>query len=146
MKLGLERIDAEGLEDASGYIIGAQSLLPHSEWLCVKGITYVARQNDEPFFLAGAYPLWPGVAEAWILSRTDLPPVPIFTARSLRWIVKVVFSEMKLHRLQIDFNVTEHKSTAMPIAAGFKPEGVMKSFTYDKQDRLRMAIVREECP
>ena len=143
MKLDLKRINSGEFKSISNEIIGARAMLKEAEFLCEKGMTYVGYQDQRPFLLMGILPLWPGVAEAWVLHREGLCSVPIFVLRSFRKVIKMAFEQMNLHRLQIDFSVNDHKGFGLSKSAGFKEEGLMRRFTYDGQDRMRMAIVKE---
>jgi hypothetical protein len=146
MKPTLERMLPEEMPALAEKIVGLEKLLGEAAYLCGKGRAYVARQNDEPFLVGGIYPLWTGVAEAWVLHRVGFKCVPCWTLRTFRKIVNEAFRDMGIHRLQIDFSVKDHVGFGMSKAAGFEPEGTMRAFTYDRQDRLRMAIVRLRCP
>ena len=75
----------------------------------------------------------PGVAEGWAVTTENLLKHPVAYTRQMRIIVREVFTQFRLHRLQIHVKC-EASLIKWAIALGFTVEGTLKSFGKNKED------------
>jgi len=89
----------------------------------------------------GAVPLWPGVAECWLITAYQVERTPITLTRSAMRYFDQCAIDMKLHRLQI--TVDSRNVLAMRWAVGLKfgAEGTLRQYGHDKSDHVLFAKV-----
>lgn len=93
------------------------------------------------YSLHGSFTIREGVGEAWMISDRDrLKKYPIAAHRSAREMLKESFCKLSLHRIQIDVPIDFHMKWCESL--GFTLEGIMLSYTSDKKDKARYAMIR----
>lgn len=82
----------------------------------------------------GAYVIWPGVAEAWLLTSYQLETIPITATRTAIRYFNNIYSDLQLHRLQITVNCRNELAMRWAIALQMKPEAILRCYGPDGSD------------
>lgn len=77
--------------------------------------------------------IWTGMASGWIIPSVYVSENPLVFGRSVRQYVKQIAATFKLHRIQTNIPDDPLHKRWMAFL-GFKYEGTMKMYTFDKQD------------
>ena len=82
----------------------------------------------------GAYPLWDGVCEAWLLTSYQFETIPITATRTAIRYFNNIYIDLKLHRLQIAVNCRNELAMRWASALKMKPEAVLHRYGPDESD------------
>ena len=89
----------------------------------------------------GCNNMWPGVAEAWMITSIEFANISVTVTRAaIRYFDKVAI-ENKLKRLQITVNVENDLAMRWAKVLKFTPEGVMKHYGSDGADHMMFARI-----
>lgn len=101
---------------------------------------YTALLDGAPIVLAGVLPLWLGVGEAWSYISSEATHRPFWLHRTVKRIFDQICMEHHFHRLQANCEENS-KEIKWLISLGFKEEGLMKKYSPEKKDMVRLAKV-----
>ena len=107
---------------------------PHIEDYAVDGLSYSAMCDGKVYAMFGLYPLWKGVAEAWLLPSTKLENRKMVFHKSCLRFFPYAAQKLKLHRIQVyvrSSNVQAYKWIEMMY---FNREGLLKRYGPDIND------------
>ena len=111
--------------------ITVKSIMDHPWNICLKD------SEGQLGIIAVLTILRPGVAEGWAVTTENLLKHPIAYTRQMHTIVREVFVQFRLHRLQIHVKC-EASLVRWATALGFTIEGTLKSFGKNKEDYFIM--------
>lgn len=100
---------------------------------------YTAMHEGKVVACWGAYPLWDGVAEAWLLTAYQFETIPITSTRTAIRYFNKIYSDMQLHRLQITVNCKDELAMRWAFALKMKKEGILHNYGPDKSDYAMFA-------
>ena len=107
---------------------------PHIEDYGVEGLSFTAIRNAKVIVIWGLYPLWKGVAEAWMLPTHDLETSKmIFHKGALRFFEHAT-KKLELHRLQTYVCSTNYRAVKWMEMCYFDREGLLKRYGPDIKD------------
>lgn len=107
---------------------------PHIEDYAVDGLSYSAMCDGKVYAMFGLYPLWKGVAEAWLLPSSKLENRKMVFHKSCLRFFPYAAQKLKLHRIQVyvrSSNVQAYKWIEMMY---FNREGLLKRYGPDIND------------
>jgi len=107
---------------------------PHIEDYAVDGLSYSAMCDGKVYAMFGLYPLWKGVAEAWLLPSSKLENRKMVFHKSCLRFFPYAAEKLKLHRIQVyvrSSNVQAYKWIEMMY---FNREGLLKRYGPDIND------------
>ena len=107
---------------------------PHIEDYAVDGLSYSAMCDGKVYAMFGLYPLWKGVAEAWLLPSSKLENRKMVFHKSCLRFFPYAAEKLKLHRIQVyvrSSNVQAYKWIEMMY---FKREGLLEQYGPDIND------------
>ena len=107
---------------------------PHIEDYAVDGLSYSAMCDGKVYAMLGLYPLWKGVAEAWLLPSSKLENRKMVFHKSCLRFFPYAAQKLKLHRIQVyvrSSNVQAYKWIEMMY---FNREGLLKRYGPDIND------------
>ena len=107
---------------------------PHIEDYAVDGLSYSAMCDGKVYAMFGLYPLWKGVAEAWLLPSSKLENRKMVFHKSCLRFFPYAAQKLKLHRIQVyvrSSNVQAYKWIEMMY---FNREGLLKRYGPDIYD------------
>lgn len=107
---------------------------PHIEDYAVDGLSYSAMCDGKVYAMFGLYPLWKGVAEAWLLPSSKLENRKMVFHKSCLRFFPYAAEKLKLHRIQVyvrSSNVQAYKWIEMMY---FKREGLLERYGPDIND------------
>lgn len=87
----------------------------------------------------GAYEIWDGVAEAWLITSYDFERVPISVTRGAMRFFDETAITMKLHRLQLTVNTNDKIAVRWAKVLKFDYEGLMRAYGPDGSDYIIVA-------
>lgn len=87
----------------------------------------------------GAYPLWSGVAEAWLITSYKVETYPVALTRGAMRYFNNICTDMALHRLQLSVDCRNVVAVRWARALSFKEEGVMKKYGPTGADHIMFA-------
>jgi len=88
---------------------------------------------------AGLIPLWPGVAEAWMVSTALFTRYPKTIHRGIAAGLATLAETMGLHRIQAAVHQEHRVSLRWLRRLGFRLEGTLRRYGPDGADYLRLA-------
>ncbi len=91
----------------------------------------------------GANIMWPGVAEAWLITTTHFDSLAISVTRAANRYFNQLAIEKKLTRLQITVNVDNHLAIRWADALKFTAEGVMRNYGPNGADHVMYSRIYE---
>ena len=107
---------------------------PHIIDYGVEGLSYTATYKSKVIVMFGLYPLWKGVAEAWMLPTEHLfDSKLIFHKATLRFF-NYASEKLKLHRMQTYVCTTNYRAIKWMEMCYFNREGHLKEFGPDLKD------------
>lgn len=140
---------AHGAELAEGDLnielnrpIGVQA--EHYQQVADLGWSFSAMNNGWLIGSAGLVPLWPGVAEAWLLASDRINDHAISAGRIVRKRLFEIVDEEGLHRVQAMTRSDTPSLKRWAAWLGMKHEGKMLSYNQNRDDFERYAWVRKE--
>jgi len=100
-------------------------------------ISWSGFHNGKILGCGGFTPLWPGVAEIWLYLNPESFKKKKTALRLMRHILNDIIQREKYHRIQAV--VLKEYDTGIRFAEffGFENEGLMRSYTTDKEDFYR---------
>lgn len=102
-----------------------------------RGLGFTGFINDQILGCAGAVQLWPGVAEAWVVSTALVPNFKLAFHRAVKAYFEIVIETLKLKRVQAAVHCDHEVSHKWVKRLGFIPEGIMPCFGPDGADYVR---------
>ena len=107
---------------------------PHISDYSIDGLSYTATYKAKVIVMFGLYPLWKGVAEAWMLPTEHLNDSKlIFHKASLRFF-EYASEKLKLKRVQTYVCTTNYRAIKWMEMCYFDREGLLKKFGPDQND------------
>jgi len=107
---------------------------PHISDYGVEGLSFTGIYKSKVYVIWGLYPLWKGVAEAWMLPTHDLEDRKlIFHRASLRFF-DYATEKLKLHRLQTYVCSTNVRAIKWMEMCYFNREGLLQKYGPDIKD------------
>ena len=91
--------------------------------------------------MAGIFPLWDGVAEAWMFGSDLFPKYPKFIFKHSKQIMDMAFRHFDIHRLQAAVAVDKPINRRFVEKLGFVDEGIMRKYGTRGTDYIRYAKV-----
>lgn len=107
---------------------------PHIEDYSVDGLSYTVLYKGEVYIVFGIYPLWRGVAEAWMLPSKKLTDIKLKFHKSALRFFRYAPAKLKLHRLQTYVRSTNVRAIKWMEACYFNREGLLKRYGPDIKD------------
>ena len=101
--------------------------------------SYSALYQGEIACCWGAYPIWDGVAEGWLLTSYQVETSPITITRGALRYFNIIYSDMQLHRLQIVVDCRNTIAMRWARALKFAEEGVLRGYGPDGADHVMFA-------
>jgi hypothetical protein len=130
----LEYVRLNPIEDATkGY--------PH---LDLNGYALSAIVEGKVVGVGGVIPMWDGVGEGWFILTKDVLNCKVEIILVIHKIMKRMFEDLKLWRLQAHTRVDFPKAIELLEHLGFKREGRMSMYLPDKSDAYLYSRVIEE--
>ena len=86
------------------------------------------------FIVFGIYPLWKGVAEAWMLPSKELSDIKLQFHKSALRFFRYAPAKLKLHRLQTYVRSTNYRAIRWMESCYFKREGLLRNYGPDIKD------------
>lgn len=108
------------------------------------GQSFTALYKNTMACCFGTRPLWPGVAEAWMVGSVHLDSAPITLTRSCRRYMDYVAREQQLKRIQITCDTQDPLAVRWAIALKFEQEGVLRNYGPSGSDHIMFAKVYDE--
>ena len=99
-----------------------------------QGLGYTVLVKGKVFIVFGIYPLWKGVAEAWMLPSKDLGEIKMQFHKSALRFFRYAPAKLKLHRLQTYVRSTNVRAIKWMEACYFNREGLLKRYGPDIKD------------
>lgn len=81
----------------------------------------------------GFLDMWPGVCEVWVIPSRHLDRYGLVFARAVKRNLQTLIDDDKMHRIQVTA-IDDNRHNRWLEWLGFKCEGVMKNYSYQKQD------------
>ena len=107
---------------------------PHISDYAIDGLCYTATYKAKVIVMFGLYPLWKGVAEAWMLPTEHLNDSKlIFHKASLRFF-EYASEKLKLQRVQTYVCSTNVRAIKWMEMCYFDREGLLKRYGPDQND------------
>ena len=103
------------------------------------GPSVTAFIGAKPVTCFGAYRIWSGMGEAWMISDDAARYRPIQMTKAARYFIDIVSVYLALHRLQITVKNSDKRALRWATALGFESEGLLKKFGPDGSDFFMMA-------
>ena len=107
---------------------------PHISDYGVEGLSFTAIRNDKVIVIWGLYPLWKGVAEAWMLPTHDLEESKMIFHKGTLKFFEYATEKLKLHRLQTYVCSTNYRAIKWMEMCYFDREGLLKRYGPDIKD------------
>lgn len=109
----------------------------------IPGLSFSLLADNQLVLAGGVYPLWPGVAEGWVLSSKRVFDHKIKSASIVKKRLDLICNNNNIWRLQT--SVKEKFLTGIRFAEwlGLKKEGLMQMYGPDKTNYYRMAKIYE---
>lgn len=87
--------------------------------------------------------MWPGVAEAWLITSVEIVSLSVtLTRTTIRYFNKIA-TEQQLKRLQITVDVKNDLAIRWAHALKFEPEGLLRKYGPSGSDHMMFAKVYE---
>jgi len=109
----------------------------------VFGLSFTLLADNNPVLAGGIIPLWPGVAEGWVMASKKIYNYKIKSASIVKVRLDLLCKNNDVWRLQTA--VKEKFTTGVRFAEwlGLKNEGLMTMYGPDKTNYYRMAKIYE---
>jgi len=132
-------------EKERGYLANINDYVERAKIYQTKGPCFSAIVEGEGIACSwGVVPLWPGVAECWMLTSTLLDRYPLTTIRKARELIHVIKCELMCKRLQMTVRTDDAVAIRFAEALYFRSEGVLNSYGTDGSDFTMMARLDDE--
>jgi len=129
--------DKANMDQIPGY-------LEYLDLAAKKGFAYTVVDNGKPIVCFGVSPQWPGVAELWLIPDMDL----IFKHKlkfhkgALKF-MEMCAEQLNLHRLHVTVSARNVRALKWIESIYFKREGVLKKYTFNKNDMIMYSRIFE---
>jgi RimJ/RimL family protein N-acetyltransferase len=110
---------------------------------CLKGLSFTALYHGQAIACAGIRPLWPGVAEAWLLFGPEVKNHRIFIVKSIKQYLSDLIIKYNLWRLQAYCRTDFPEAINFLYHLGFRVEGKARRYNPDGTDAYFMSIITE---
>ena len=113
------------------------SMPSYADWLEVQahmGVSVTIIMDGQPILCFGFIPLWPGVAEAWMLFDEQIRSRIIPFGRGAFRIFSLIATVLELQRLQMFVSSDNNLSIRFAEFCKFNQEGLLKKYGPDKKD------------
>ncbi len=107
---------------------------PHIQDYAVDGLSYSAMCDGKVYAMFGLYPLWKGVAEAWLLPSSKLENRKMVFHKSCLRFFPYAAQKLKLHRIQVYVRSTNVQAYKWIEMMYFNREGLFKRYGPDIND------------
>lgn len=107
---------------------------PHIQDYAVDGLSYTAICDSKVYAMFGLYPLWKGVAEAWMLPSVDLVNKKMVFHKSSLLFFPYASQKLKLHRIQVYVRSTNVQAYKWIEMMYFNREGLLERYGPDIND------------
>ncbi|MEQ8370789.1 MAG: hypothetical protein RIE31_05130 [Alphaproteobacteria bacterium] len=115
------------------------------ESLALRGPSVTLADGDgTPVAALGLVPLWPGVAEAWVLTGSRVTGHVHAFHRLVRRHLADAPRRFTLHRIQASVRADSVVARRWALALGFREEGLMPAYGPDQADYHRVAYLPKE--
>jgi hypothetical protein len=111
---------------------------------CLKDLSFTALYHGQPIACAGIRPMWPGVAEAWLLLGSEAQDHTIFIFRNTKKYLSDLMAKHNIWRLQAYCRTDHPEAINFLYHTGFKVEGKARGYNPDRTDAYFLSIVKEE--
>jgi len=119
-------------------------LAAHYELAASNGLSFSAVDNGWLIAAAGLMPLWPGVAEAWLLASSRVDRHPVTIGRLVRQGLFEKIETEQLHRVQAVMRSDQPMLIRWARFLGMKHEGQMLAYDQRRADYDRWAWTRKD--
>lgn len=107
---------------------------PHIQDYAVDGLSYSAMCDGKVFVMFGLYPLWKGVAEAWMLPSAELADRKMVFHKACLRFFPYASEKLKLHRIQTYVRSTNVQAVRWMEMMYFNREGLLQKYGPDIND------------
>lgn len=108
------------------------------------GLSFSAIDNGWVVASAGLIPLWPGVAEAWVLASNRIDQHAVAIGRAVRTRFRQMIDAEQLHRVQAAIRSDTVGLSRLPEWLGMKHEGHMPAYDQFGADYERYALTTKD--
>jgi hypothetical protein len=129
---GDELIYLELIPEYHRYII--EMAVPDFSWTVVR--------DGSPVAVFGVRPMWPGVAEVWMLPGVGIEKNAIALVRGARHIFAQIEQEYGVRRLQIAVRKSNYTAYKFARSVYFEQESLMSQFGPEGEDYYMMTRIR----
>ena len=106
-----------------------------------KGPAFTLKHKGEIVASAGFYVLWPGVAEAWMVTTPLVYKYPVLFIKETINVFKKVYAMEKFYRIQATVRATDRRAVKFLEHLGFEIEGYLRKYGPDRSDHFVMGRV-----
>lgn len=103
------------------------------------GPAVTAFVGAEPVACFGAYKIWHGLAEAWMIADDAARYRPVQLTKIAAIFMDIVTDALRLHRLQMTVKVDDNRAVRWAQVLGFGIEGELKRYAPDGSNFYMMA-------
>ena len=100
-------------------------------------------ETDRPLGFGAIYSWWPGVAEGIIGMSEEVLDHPLWFCRIIKGKINECMKTMNLWRIQTTVKAGMPERCRWIARMGFKKEGLMRKYSFDKSDWYLYALVKE---
>ena len=129
--------DKANMDQIPGY-------LEYLDLAAKKGFAYTVVDNGKPIVCFGVSPQWPGVAELWLIpDRKLIQKWKLKFHKGAKKFMELAADELNLHRLHVTVSANNVRSVKWIEHIYFKREGVLKKYTFNKNDMIMYSRIFE---
>lgn len=107
---------------------------PHIQDYAVDGLSYTAMCDGKVYAMFGLYPLWKGVAEAWLLPSAKLENRKMVFHKACLRFFPYASEKLNLHRIQVYVRSSNVQAVKWIEMMYFNREGLLKRYGPDIND------------
>ena len=105
-------------------------------------IAAIEEESGELVFGGGIVPLWPHVAEGWMLGSDLIVPYAKSTCKYVKSFLEMTMNQLDLHRIQLSVLETETQLATFAKWLGYKEEGLMPCYGPQGETHIRFGKTR----
>jgi len=109
----------------------------------VAAMAFTLLASDKPVVCGGVYPLWPGVAEGWVISSRRIFDFSLSAAKAIKKRTDYICINNGVWRLQTAVRADYETGLRFASWLGLQKEGLMKKYGPDGSNYYRMAKIYE---
>tara|TARA_R100000773_G_C4194771_1_gene99362 strand:- start:216 stop:713 length:498 start_codon:yes stop_codon:yes gene_type:complete len=110
-----------------------------------QGYGFTVLDKGRPIVCFGVVPLWPGVAELWLIPDTKLiQKWKLKFHKGARKFMELAADELNLHRLHVTVSAQNVRSVKWIEHIYFKREGLLKKYSFNKKDMIMYSRLFEK--